>query len=128
MVTSLFIAKLLGLYLSIISVLLLVKKDFFMTMIEDFLTHPALLAFQGAINIFSGLILILVHNVWIWSWPVVITLFGYFLLFRGIFIFLCPETAVTWGKKMQESKKLPCLGIILLLLGLWLSYVGFFSA
>ena len=38
----------------------------------------------GYITLLLGLATVVAHNVWVWNWPVVITILGWVTLFKGI--------------------------------------------
>ncbi len=92
---SIFLAKFWGWYLIIFFVLLIVypkriKQLFEYTKDEKFIIIMSFLA------IIIGLLNIIAHNIWVSDWRIIITLFGWFALFKGITLFAFPQFALQW--------------------------------
>jgi len=79
----------------------------------------------GVMSLILGLIVVNMYNVWEWSFNVVITITGWYMLIKSIFYFLAPEK---WIKKIMGCKcctSFFCLylcGIVMTILGILLSY------
>ncbi len=92
---SIFLAKFWGWYFIIFFVLLIVypkriKQLFEYAKDEKFIIIISFLA------IVIGLLNIIVHNIWVFDWRIIITLFGWFALFKGISLFAFPQFALQW--------------------------------
>lgn len=92
---SIFLAKFWGWYFIIFFVLLIVypkriKQLFEYTKDEKFIIIMSFLA------IIIGLLNIMAHNIWVSDWRIIITLFGWFALFKGITLFAFPQFALQW--------------------------------
>ena len=121
---SLFLAKAWGLYLLIIGIaLLLRKKD--VDMLFGLYKHHETVLLSGIVEVAIGIVMILSHNIWTLNWQGVVTLLGWFALIRGITRLLFPDVTVTMAKKLKNSSFVPALLIIVILLGAYLTYVGF---
>ncbi len=122
---SLFLARLMGIYLIIIGLAYLLKRGMFRAVMHDYFKSPALVVTAAVLNIILGLLLVLSHNVWEWGWHGVITFFGYAVLMKGLLNLFLPE----WGKKISsrlvDRNFLIYAGLISLALGLYLGYYGF---
>lgn len=127
METSIFLAKLLGPYLIIIGAGVLFNIKYYQGMMEGF-TENSVLIYLGAIMaLIFGLLIVLFHNVWVWNWPVIITIFGWMGLVKGIWLIFFPKSV---NKMMVVFKDKPnilrihlCIAIIL---GIILSIKGYF--
>lgn len=124
---SLFLAKLFGLYLTIVSVLLFARRDFLPSVIEDFYRSPALILFSAVFNLIIGLLVVLTHNVWEWNWRVIITIFGYLSIAKGIIHLFRPSWLEGLSRKMIAGNGYVATGAINLVIGVYLIYVGFFG-
>ena len=125
---SIFLAKLLGSYLIIAFILLALRKDVMMEGIKAFIANPALIMLSGSINIVSGLSILIIHPIWGWQWPTVITVLGLIMLIKGVIRFAYPSTCVRCISTLIESKKnWSWMMIIILLVGLFLCAHGFFD-
>jgi len=77
----------------------------------------------GYITFLMGLVTVILHNVWVWDWPLVITILGWSTLLKGIFKIGFPEMI---HKQAQSFKKRQWLSaVFLLILGAWLLWMGF---
>ena len=54
--------------------------------------------FNGAVLFVIGLAIIRAHNLWVCSWPVLITLAGWFLMLLGLFRMFFPELQLEGAK------------------------------
>jgi uncharacterized protein YjeT (DUF2065 family) len=128
METSLFLAQLIGPVLIVIGVGLLLKKTEFREMATDFLSSRALIFVSGLLTLVTGLAIVLTHNVWEFNWPVIITILGWLSVFGGVFRILFPDSVQSVGTSMLDKPAtMTVSGAIQIVLGLWLSYVGYMS-
>lgn len=93
--TSIFLAKFWGWLFVLFFILLIInpkriRQMFAFSKDDRFMIMLAILA------IYIGLFHILVHNLWVKDWPVIITLFGWFSLTKGISQFAFPKFANKW--------------------------------
>ena len=123
---SLFLAKLLGVYLIIVFILLATRKDDMMIGIKAFIANHALLMFSGSLNLIGGLAILIAHPVWVWEWPVVITLLGLLMVIRGVLHLGYPSICADWGNALIRHKNFwSWFMIIALVIGLFLAANGF---
>ncbi len=126
METSLFLAQLIGPVLIVIGVGLLLKQTEFREMATDFLSSRALIFVSGLLTLVTGLAIVLTHNVWQFNWPVIITILGWLSVFGGVFRILFPDSVQSMGTSMLDKPAMMTVsGAIQIVLGLWLSYVGY---
>lgn len=122
---SLFLAKVLGLYMLIGGLALLVNKEHFEHVVRDFTKSRVLPMFSGMLELLLGLMLVVSHNIWVSDWPVIITVVGWLALLEGLFFFFLPtqlQKMASWFKPGAYT----FFGIVYVVLGLYLAYVGFF--
>ncbi len=128
METSLFLAQLIGPVLIVIGVGLLLKQTEFREMATDFLSSRALIFVSGLLTLVVGLAIVLTHNVWEFNWPVIITILGWLSVFGGVFRILFPDSVQSMGTSMLDKPAMMTVsGVIQIVLGLWLSYVGYMA-
>ena len=126
MMVSLFLAKLLGLYLIVVSgTMLLNKRD--VSLLFGLYKHPEAVYLTGVLDTFLGLLLVLSHNIWALDYRLVITLAGWALLVRGIGRMLAPDkvTGMVESMKKMGSGMMMVLMVVVLVLGVYLAYSGF---
>ena len=97
---SIFLAQFWGWYFIIMFFLLLIypkriKQLFEFTKDDRFLIVFSLLA------IILGLLNVVAHNIWVLDWRLMITLFGWFSLIKGISQFAFPGFAWQWIRKID---------------------------
>lgn len=77
----------------------------------------------GALWFVAGLAIIRAHNHWTAGWPVLVTLVGWFALLGGLARMFFPETSQRGG---QNSLMVLSVQIVLLVIGIILSYIAYF--
>ena len=123
--TSLFLAKFLGLYMIVASLLWLVRGQAFDRMVEAVMDDPGIRALSGFLALIIGLAMVTSHSIWEPGWRGVITLFGYLALVKGVWLLGWPEAAMSVTRVMVRPPWRIALVVILLPLGGWLTWVGF---
>ena len=121
---SIFLAKLLGLYFLIFSVLFLFRKRQIEAAAKDMMASKGTLAVSGEISLIFGLAIIIDHSIWEYSWRGLITLIGYLLVLKAILRFAFPNIVKKMGSKMLSKGYWATL-IIMIILGVYLTYCGF---
>ena len=122
---SIFLAKLLGVYLVIISLAVLVNKDRYERMVKKMDISPLQQHAYAAFTLILGLLVVLTHNIWD-SWPIVITITGWLLVLKGAFNLIMPEQVLKIAKDMDLVKAMNLYAFAGLVVGGFLLYVGFF--
>lgn len=123
-----FLASLLGWYFVILGLLLILRRDIVVNAMRDLIGQPALMFFVGVITLMIGLLMALSHNIWVMSWPVIITIFAWLILIGGLFRLFFPDTVYKiWEKTIDKPKKLIICGIITLIIGLFLLYGAYWG-
>jgi len=122
---SIFLAKVFGLYLVIMGVSILINRKRIQDMALEMVGNMPLIFIAGVFTLILGILLVLVHNVWVAGWPVVITLLCWLTFLRGAVTVLFPTIGSKIVKATQSDTYYTVVAIISLLLGLWLMYMGF---
>ncbi len=125
METSLFLAKLLGPFFVIVGIGLLINPDRYRIAAAEVVDSRALLYGFGALALGGGLAIVLTHNVWVWDWPVIITVIGWLMIVRGTSRILFPQQVGDLAARMLGSRVLLVSGAIVLVLGAILCWRGF---
>ncbi|MHA1133139.1 MAG: hypothetical protein ACTSRM_02500 [Alphaproteobacteria bacterium] len=127
--TSIFIAKLIGPLFFVIGLALLVSSAAYREAADEVIKSRALLYVFGCIGFAVGLAIVLTHNVWVWGWPVIITILGWLLMVRGALRILIPQQVADLGAKVLQRNPnlLPIGGFVMLVIGAILGYFGYFA-
>lgn len=126
--TSVFLAKLMGLYLVIISISVLINKNRMKSVIVELMKNSALQFLMGLNILIIGLLLIISHNIWVSSWPVIITIIAWAVFIKGVLNVTFPNLAQHMTKPFLQSQSIPYFAILInFLLGIYLCYYGFIA-
>jgi len=119
-----YLAEVWGISTVIIAFALLVKEKHLKDLFAKIETEESFF-FWGLISTIIGVAMILTYNVWAWNWQVIITLLGWAALLKGLVLLFCPEYMKNWAKKMDNNQWLPVCLVILVFIGLIITYFGF---
>lgn len=124
---SVLLARVIGITFIVMYAGLLLNFKLYRRFVTSITEHPVILFLSGFISLVLGLLIIQVHNIWVFDWQGIITFLGWLLVFGGICRILFPQFVLKMSKKLFESvpEFLQFLSAILCLLGLYLVYVGF---
>ena len=126
MQTSIFLAQLIGPTLAVIGLGMLVNREAYREMAEEFLDNRALIYLAGVLALVPGLAIVILHNVWVFDWRLIVTLFGWLAVIGGIFRLLLPQQVSEMGSAILDRPAwLTTGGIVCLALGGVLSFYGY---
>ncbi|PIU41757.1 MAG: hypothetical protein COS99_03815 [Candidatus Omnitrophica bacterium CG07_land_8_20_14_0_80_42_15] len=127
METAVFIAKILGPCYLIIAIGIMLNREFYQKVMEDFSKNAALVYIGGLLALVIGLLIVLSHNVWVANWTVIITIFGWGGLIKGTWLIAFPNTVSKFMHAYQTNKTLLMIhSAVVLVLGLALTIFGYF--
>ena len=122
---SRFIARVLGLVGILFFFIVLVTGGEFLERMIELMNDPGYLLQMGIINLSMGGAMVVGHNVWDGSWRVVITVFGYLALLKGIVLLAWPHVLIEMANGMIESGMMPVQIIFGVAIYGWLAWLGF---
>ncbi|MDX1837012.1 hypothetical protein DIZ81_04910 [Legionella taurinensis] len=123
MTSTYFLAAVIGWYLVIVSLIVLLRQRLMAGIVSDILGQRALLFFMGLVSLVIGLLLVISHNVWVMSWPVIITLIGWLAVISGILRMAFPDVSLRMGQWCQRRPvAFMVIAVVYLLIGLFLLY------
>jgi len=115
---SVFLAEFWGWYFIIFFTILSLNPSRIRQMISD-LSDEKFLILGSFMAVIMGLVNVLLHNEWEFSWKVIITIIGWMALFKGICLFSFPKQTITWIAKVN-TRFIQVLYVLLFLVGLYL--------
>lgn len=121
---SIFIAKIIGLTFTAMSIGAIFGGVSYKKMYLDIMKSPGLLSFSGLFAIILGFLLIKYHNIWIWDWPVIITIIGWMAIVEGV-VYLSFPKAFKVFEPMFTGKFVKVFPYFSLAFGLLFAYLGF---
>ena len=78
---------------------------------------------MGLFTLALGAVVLILNNVWSSGLQLLITIIGWLILIKGLFITILPSTAASFYKKFNKGWVLTLAGIVGLILGLALSFI-----
>lgn len=127
MFTSIFIAKIIAvLYLSL-GFGMLFNTSYYEKAFQNMFKDSLHLFFGGIFSLICGLFLIEYHNIWVKDWMVVITIFGWIAVVKGVMLFIFPKSFEALKGMFNQSMMKTFLIPGVLLLGSFFAYFGFFA-
>jgi hypothetical protein len=126
---SIFLAKVVGLYLVITGFFTFIKYKEFPNIIKSMSLEKGTLFVLAIITLMIGLLLVVSHNIWVLDWRLLITLIAWLILLSGIFRLFFLDYFARVGQ--WWTKHMSCaitVSVIFFLIGIFLIYKGFFTA
>ncbi len=127
--TTIFLGRLLGLYLIAISIAMLASKPRTLATLDEMARGGPWMLFSGLAATAAGLAIVLAHNVWTGgALTVVVTLFGWAALLKGASLLLVPPEQMAAAYKGVGFERFFHVWIgAVLVLGLWIALDAFAS-
>ena len=121
-----FLARLLGLYCLVISIMMLSRRQAMLAIVSSCVQNRALLFLVEILGLAAGLAIVLGHNRWASGLlTLIVTLIGWVTLVRSIILlFLSPETIGRFVKAVRSEQNYYLFTAIPLLIGLYLTVAG----
>lgn len=123
------LARLFGVMLLLINVGMLANSKFYQTICKDIPKQPGFLFLSGFVYLLLGLLVLHVHPMGLtMDWMGLITLLAWLMVFSGAIRLVAPQLAVRYLNTMAEksgSGIAQAITVIFVLIGFYLSYVGF---
>ena len=123
---AVFIARLIGPTFVAVGAGILLNGPFYTALIVEAVHSPTLIYFSGLMALIPGLAILNVHRGWTADWRVIVTILGWLLVIGGVIRLVLPATTATlaWNK-CRPPAVLLIVAAIVLVVGGWLSFVGY---
>lgn len=121
------ILQLLGLAYFATGLGVLINRVFYQDMFDRFLESKTII-YTHAYMIFAiGILLVTFHNTWEYSWTLVVTIFGWIALIKGLIMLILPKVYIAIARAMGNSlKQLFAQSLTVAIIGAALMYLGYF--
>ncbi len=103
------------------------SPKFYIKLYRDIERETFAVFFFGAAGIAAGIVQIQFHNVWETIPQIIVSLLGWGLVVKAATFTIFPKIADRGGDWAVGSKLVPGVGAVLVLLGGYLSWIGFFG-
>lgn len=125
METSILVAKILGVAYIAIGLGMLLNPAYYYKMYKELLKDSPLMYISAFVPLVVGILLITYHNIWEYSWVVIITVIGWLAFIKGLFLLVIPKALIKLSQSWLKAKgSFGLIGFIVLVLGLVLCYFG----
>ena len=125
---SVFLAQILGPCFVVIGLGMLLNGKFYQKVMEDYVKNSALIFLGGMFALLFGLFIVLTHNIWVMSWVVIVTIYGWGAILKGIWLVGFPGSVSAVMRFYQNNDKLLLVhSLITLTIGALLSYFAYFT-
>jgi hypothetical protein len=127
MQTPVFIARIIGPVYIILAAGIMLNPKFYQMVMEDFSKNAALVFWSGLLALIIGFLIVLSHNVWAANWTVLITIFGWGGIIKGIWLTVFPNSVSKFMQAYQKNKTLLAIhSLVALALGICMTIFGYF--
>ena len=127
--TSIFLARIIGPLFGVVGIGVLLNTKHYGAMATDFIKNAELYYFSGATAFVVGMAIVLQHNLWVADWRVVLTILGWMSIIKGTARILFPKLgAQVAGSYIESESMLRGGSILIMAIGAWLAYKGFYPA
>ncbi|MGA8544649.1 MAG: hypothetical protein WB785_05260 [Mycobacterium sp.] len=122
-------ARVLGPFIAVVPAIVAIRAGSIGNQLASFSKDPMWPWAVGAVLFFSGLLVVAFHQYWRSAAAVIISLFGWFLLLRGVALLAMPKPVVDAAKSATETSGPALVAVrigfgLIALCGLYLAYVG----
>jgi hypothetical protein len=123
---SIFLAKVIGVYMIILGIVVL-KKPHLGKVLNELSDDESSRFIISLFTIILGLILVNVHNIWVGGYKIVITIVAWVALLKGVGNLLLSEKNFRHlVDRANTPQMLKLSGVINLVVGIYLTYIGYF--
>src|SRR6267142_1004808 len=124
---TIYLGKLIGIFLLVISVAMALDKASLVEIVTALIDDRALLLIVGMMALVAGLAIVLGHSVWSGGvLPVLVTLFGWLLVIRGLVLLLVPsETLIAYFQFLRFDDLFYVYAGITFVIGLVFTFAAF---
>jgi hypothetical protein len=119
-------ARVLGPWLTIVPGIIALRAPGMGAFASEFFKSDLFVWFAGALLLFGGLLIIAFHQYWSSVAGVLISLFGWILVLRGVVLMAAPNLYERAGMSMDAPLVRVVFGV-LVAIGLYLTYVGWLA-
>lgn len=123
---SLFLAQVLGLYMFIMAIIMLSRVDYYRKMLTSIKPDSLIIILTASSGLMLGILLVLLHNFWLWQSEVLITIIAWLILIKSLLWLACPEYMAKLGSKVYAGWGYYAATILTGIIGMILISHGFY--
>ena len=122
---TMFLAQMWGPVMFAVGLGFFLSRTFYRRVYRDLDKSPFTLLVFGMIATAAGIAHVQVHNMWGTGPEILISLFGWSLLIKGLLTLVCPRFAIQSADVALKAKLFPLSGLLALILGAYLCWIGY---
>ena len=126
MATAILLARIISIVALSFGIGFFLNKSYYRKEIINMLNNSGMVFIGGLMAIIVGMLILSVHNIWVWDWNVLITIIGWIALIKGVSLLLFPNV-MDWFKPLFRAKSINYVMALALLIGLVFGYWGFLA-
>lgn len=120
------LAQVFGLYFVIMAIIMLSRVSYYRELIATLIQPTVGMMVGTSFGLLLGLLLIIVHNIWVLEPRVIITLIGWLIVIKSILWLAVPEAMVRLSKQVYSGSGYYFTCGVMLLIGIFLMTKGFY--
>ena len=123
---SVLFAKFMGPFIVVIGAGLLLNRKAFQEIMEGFTKDKALIFISGLMTFIIGLAMVIFHNMWITDWRLIITVFGWLTLIKGVILIVFPDRVISMTDMYKKHIRMIMISwSIMIVFGIFLIMKGY---
>ncbi len=122
---SLFLGQAIGLYLVIVAIIMVARANYYQELLTHLKTGSPTIVVTGVVGLILGIILVLVHHIWVFEPEVLITIVAWVVLIKSVLWLSFPECMVNFSQKFYSGWGYYVVPIIAAVIGVILMAYGF---
>lgn len=124
--TSKFLARVIGIYMVIVSSGFLINLKELTDHVQNMINNPELMFITGFFTLIIGILLVVSHNIWQLNWRLIITIIAWLVLLKGASLVFYPRFLDALSEQFIRNPTVAYVSIVIdLIIGLVLIYFGF---
>ncbi len=125
---SYLIAKIIGPIYLITGLSMLINPNMYKNFLEKFMRDNGLLFISGFLSLLIGLLILTFHNIWVYSWQIIITIFGVIAIVKGSLILILPSYLIKITSLIHKNSVIiACASLAAICVGGLFTYYGYYS-
>jgi len=114
---SILLGQVFGVYMLVCGAAMLMRKSELSQAVKEFTQSKADMLFFGSAVLLFGLFIVLQHNIWDGTWRVIVTIFGWAALGKGLSFMLFPSFLKNLSKMFTKANVYTFAGVLWIILG-----------
>lgn len=123
---TLFIAQVMGLYFLITAIIMLSRANYYQPLLSNMKPDHPTIVLGASAGLILGIMIVLVHNIWIFESEVVTTIVAWTILIKSVFWLSFPEMMVRFCHRVYSGPGYWIVAVLTGFLGVFMMSHGFY--